>query len=83
MFLDELRRNCLRIFVAIGLWSVAGMSLAEEPSLVAGGQARAAIVVGRDAGQFHRWVAGELQRYIKQLSGAELPIVAERQPAGR
>ena len=40
------------------------------------------IVVGRDASSFDRWVAGELQRYVKQLSGAELPIVAERQGAG-
>ncbi|PKO23894.1 MAG: hypothetical protein CVU38_01735 [Chloroflexi bacterium HGW-Chloroflexi-1] len=43
------------------------------------GRAEAAIVVGRDAGAFYRWVAGELQRYLQQLSGAELPVVANDQ----
>ena len=41
-----------------------------------GGRAKGVIVVGREAGAFHRWVAGELQRYLKQLCGAELPVVA-------
>ena len=32
-------------------------------------------MAGRPA-QFHHWVADELQRYLKQLCGAELPVVA-------
>ncbi|NLY00066.1 MAG: hypothetical protein GXY83_28540 [Rhodopirellula sp.] len=52
--------------------------------LAKGGRAEAVVVVGREAGDFHRWVAGELQRYVKQLSGAELPIVtSDKLPAQR
>ena len=69
----------LGISVAIGWWFGSAASLAQEPSLVSGGQAQAVIVVGHDAGEFHRWVAGELQKYLKKLSGAELPIVASDQ----
>jgi Glycosyl hydrolase family 67 N-terminus len=79
MLPGRLHRSYLRISVAIGWWFVAGASVAQEPSLVNGGQAQAVIVVGRDAGEFHRWVAGELQKYLKKLSGAELPIVASDQ----
>lgn len=32
-------------------------------------------MVGKDADRFHRWVAGELQRYLRQLSGGEFPVV--------
>ena len=46
-----------------------------EPFLVRGSQASAAIVLGPDSGPFHRWVASEVQRYVRELSGAELPIV--------
>jgi hypothetical protein len=62
----------------------AGPSHAGQPALVKNGHAQAAIVVGRDAGEFHRWIAGELQRYLKGLSGAELPVVQSDQvPAGK
>ena len=67
--------SCLGVFVVMGSLLAAGASRAEEPFLVKGGQAQAAIVVGRDAGEFLHWVAGELQRYVKRLSGAELPVV--------
>ena len=50
-------------------------SLAQEQWLAKGGEAEAAIVVGREGNTFDRWVAGELKRYVKQLSGAELPVV--------
>ena len=83
MLPGRLHRSYLRISVAIGWWFVAGAALAQEPSLVNGGQAQAVIVVGRDAGEFHRWVAGELQKYLKTLSGAELPIVASDQVPAR
>jgi len=52
---------------------------AQDRFLVRGSQPEAAIVVGQESGPFHRWVAGEVQRYVRQLSGAELPIAtAER-----
>jgi hypothetical protein len=59
-------------------------SSAGESTLARGGQAEAVIVVGKDANPFHRWVAGELQRYLKQLSGAELPVATSDQlPAAK
>jgi hypothetical protein len=64
--------------------STATGSAAQECFLVQNGQAKASIAVGRDTGLFHRWVAGEVQRYVKQLSGAELPVVSsERLPSGQ
>jgi len=39
-------------------------------------KAMAALVVGSRAAAFDLWVAGEIQRYVRMLSGAELPIVA-------
>jgi hypothetical protein len=51
-------------------------SFAAEHQLASNGQPRAVICVGEQAGDFDRWVAGELGRYIQQLSGAELPVVS-------
>ena len=49
-----------------------------EPVVLAeAGRARSAIVTGPAADDFHCWVAGELQRYIRLLSGAEVPIVRD------
>ena len=64
------------VILAAGVFFWGGPSAAQQPMLAKAGRAEAVIVVGRDASHFHRWVAGELQRYLKQLSGAELPIVA-------
>jgi len=49
---------------------------AQKQFLARGSQPEAVIVVGRDSGPFYRWVAGEVQRYVRQLSGAELPIAS-------
>ena len=47
-----------------------------QPSFLAqGGKAQAVIVVGKESDPFYRWVAGELQRYLRDLTGAELPIM--------
>ena len=76
------RRACGSLFgivVAVRMLLTAGAGLAEEPLLSKGGRAEAVIVVGRDNAEFYRWVAGEIQRYLKQLSGADLPIVASDQ----
>lgn len=52
--------------------------------LAKGGRAQAAIVVGPQAAAFEGWVAGELQRYLQRLSGAELPVVrSDKLPAQR
>jgi hypothetical protein len=52
--------------------------------LAQAGQAKAAIVIGCDSGPFYRWVAGEVQRYLRELTGAELAIVTnDTVPAGK
>jgi len=52
--------------------------------LTQAGQGKAAIVTGRDSGPFYRWVANEVQYYLRELTGAELPIVtSEAVPAGK
>ena len=50
--------------------------------LAENGKAQATLVVGRDASPFYRWVAGEMQRYLRQLSGAEFPIATSAECAG-
>jgi hypothetical protein len=50
--------------------------------LVREGRARGAIVIGHSSGPFHAWIAGELQRYLALLSGAEFPIVEGKAPSG-
>jgi hypothetical protein len=62
------------LFLLVLPWSGAEL-MAGEAFLAKDGHAEAVIVVGRDAGAFQHWVAGELQRYLRQLSGAQLPIV--------
>jgi hypothetical protein len=57
-------------------------ALGAEALLAKGGRAEAVIVVGRDASSFDHWVAEELQRYVQQLSGAQLPILgSDKVPA--
>jgi hypothetical protein len=51
-----------------------------EISIAGKGRATAALVVGSREAEFDLWVAGEIQRYVRMLSGAELPIVAVGEP---
>ena len=51
-----------------------------EISIAGKGSATAALVVGSPEAEFDLWVAGEIQRYVRMLSGAELPIVAVGEP---
>ena len=51
----------------------------ERYFLAKDGRPEVAIVVGHNAGAFYHWVAGEIRRYLKQLSGTELPIVTDNQ----
>jgi hypothetical protein len=64
----------LGVLPALAMWADAVP--AQERFLVRGGQAEAAIVIGQECGPFYRWVAGEVQRYVRQLSGAESPIAS-------
>ncbi|MBM4043390.1 MAG: hypothetical protein FJ290_33300, partial [Planctomycetes bacterium] len=72
---------CVAVVLALALLEES--SPAQEPLLARRGRAEAAIVVGEKASDFDRWVASELQRYLKQLSGAELPIVTSGKAPAR
>src|ERR1051326_5496891 len=50
--------------------------------LVEDGKANSTLVIGNPGAAFDRWVAGEIQRYARLLTGVELPVGVE-QPAGR
>jgi hypothetical protein len=68
-------------FVGVVLASaaVAGTTSDSPPYLAKNGQPEAAIVVGENSGPFYQWVAAEVQRYVHDLSGAMLPIVADHE----
>ncbi|MFH1922056.1 MAG: hypothetical protein ABIP48_19495 [Planctomycetota bacterium] len=68
-------RQCLVAVVATAFLFFADAASAQERFLAKGGQAEAVIVVGGEGDTFDRWVAGELQRYLEKLSGAEFSIV--------
>ena len=46
------------------------------------GVARGAVVVGSDADELHRFVAGELQAHLERLSGGRLPIITDAELRG-
>jgi hypothetical protein len=50
--------------------------------LVEDGKANATLVIGNLGAAFDRWVAGEIQRYVRLLTGVDLPVGVE-QPAGQ
>ena len=52
-----------------------GADANKSAPLVTAGQAQAAVVVGRGAGKFYRWIASEVQRCVRLLSGADIPII--------
>ena len=60
------------VVVTVASLFLAGTSPAHEPLLAKAGRAKALIVVGRDAGEFHRCVAGELQP--RGRGGASRPV---------
>ena len=47
---------------------------AAETRLAQGGESQGSIILGQQAGPFYRWMAEELQRYLRLLSGADFPI---------
>ena len=65
--------------VGVAILCLSDVSSAREQFLAKQGNAEAAIAVGQGSGSFNRWVAGELQRYLQALSGAELSIVTSDQ----
>jgi len=69
------RHIALVTFAAVGLAFFAFETVAQDRALAKGGKAEMVIVVGSAGDSFDRWVAGELQRYLRKLSGAEFSIV--------
>ena len=75
-----MRRLSVAFAATLGMWTQSSQAI--DRPLAKSGQANAVIVVGSKSPAFYRWVAGELQSYVKRLSTAELPIVADdRLPA--
>ncbi|MGC8640713.1 MAG: alpha-glucuronidase family glycosyl hydrolase [Isosphaeraceae bacterium] len=68
------RQNLFWVGMVPALVMVAEASSAPDRFLVRNSQPEAAIVIGRDSGPFGRWVADEVQRYVRRLTGAKLPI---------
>ena len=75
-------RFCLLLFLATGLTARAAVAPAPD-FLVQAGKAQAVIVLGDHAEPFYRFVAEELQRYVKAITGASLDIVPESAAARR
>jgi len=77
--------NCLKIAAVILAWGsllapgwCARLS-AEAVPVAEAGQARAVIVIPNAASESTKWAAGELQRDLRSLSGADIPIAPEGQ----
>jgi hypothetical protein len=71
------------LLIGLGCAS-AGAQAATGSFLVKAGQPEAVIEIGKDSGPDALFVAGEIQRFIKKLSLAELPIVTDDQvPPGK
>ncbi len=72
--LPGIRNRAVR-FVLLGIFAGGFVvSLAGQALLVEDGQPRAAIVIAGEPTRMQQLAAEELQKYIKKISGAELPI---------
>ena len=70
-------------WVGLAAMGEGGAAGAQKLTLVRDGRPAAAIVVGEKAGFVPWFAAGELQLHIRKITGAELPIVTDRNaPAG-
>ena len=67
--------------LVIGL-AAAGAARAEELVLADGGKSAFRIVVAADASPSTQHGAKELQEFLRQMTGATLPIVNDKEPAG-
>lgn len=67
-------RHRLSLLLSLVFAGLTSGALA-APFLVENGQPRAEIVIGEAPGRMAVFAAGELQRHIQQISGAELPVV--------
>ena len=72
-----MRRLSVVLAATLTMWTQSAQAI--DRPLAKGGQASAVIVLGKKSPAFYRWVAGELQSYVKKLSTADLPIVSDDQ----
>jgi hypothetical protein len=78
--------NFLIVLSFLAFMASGSMGKAAKPSqefLVEGGKPRAVIVLGDNSDPFYRFVGGELQRYVKAITGASLEIVTASQARNR
>ncbi|SPE37858.1 Glycosyl hydrolase family 67 (modular protein) [Candidatus Sulfopaludibacter sp. SbA6] len=68
------------MYKALVLCALAVSCLAANLKLVDKGRSNYAIVIAPDASPSERHGAEELQKFLEEMSGARLPITAERQP---
>ncbi|MCA9230891.1 MAG: DUF4838 domain-containing protein [Planctomycetales bacterium] len=79
-------RRKMRFWLTFVLVVVVGMACcdraAAELTLAEGGQSSFVIVVPEQASPSTRYGAEELQLFLRQMTGAELPIESDRSPVG-
>ncbi|OGV65485.1 MAG: hypothetical protein A3K19_10380 [Lentisphaerae bacterium RIFOXYB12_FULL_65_16] len=73
------KRAVIAVAWANILWWLGATVVSAAPVLVQDGVPRATIVVPEGAGETTRQAAAELARYVKAISGGELPTVAAAQ----
>lgn len=65
------------------LFVVLGSARGDDLILAENGRSGYTIVVADDASPSAKFGAGELQKFLEEMTGAKLPIVSDREPAGR
>lgn len=76
------RHGFLLAIVGIGLLLAGRPAWAESLVVAEAGRSEYRIVLADDASPSTRHAAEELQRFLEEMTGAKLPIVSDRQPAG-
>jgi hypothetical protein len=72
------------ILLTIGICAgAAGKAGSAELVLAENGQSAYRIVLAQDASPSTRHAAEELQQFLRQMTGAELPLVADSEPLGQ
>jgi hypothetical protein len=67
----------------IGSGNVAGASKLGPVPIASAGRSQTSIVIGDSAGQLNKYAASELQKYMRLLTGVELPIIASAEVSSR
>jgi hypothetical protein len=79
---SAMKLDNLIVFLAAAALSAANIASAGEIVLAENGKSAYRIVVADDASPSTKYGAQELQKFLEQISGARLPIVSDKRPAG-